>query len=84
MLVRVRDKRCRPRPCELLSCSPRVEVATMALQPAAQELNPPVLAVVALLAWRSPPLLPSSRHEGGGTCWCGYVTHGANRDPASY
>ena len=57
VLVRVRDKRCRPRPCELLSCSPRVEVATTRLQPAAQELNPPVLAVVAMLAWRSSPLL---------------------------
>ena len=31
----------------------------MALQPAAQELNPLVLAVVAMLAWQSPPLLPS-------------------------
>ena len=62
MLVRVRDERCRPRPCELLSCSPRVEVASMALQPAAQELNPPVLAVVAMLAWRSPPLSGRWRH----------------------
>ena len=57
MLVLVRDKRCRPRPCELLSCSPRVEVVTTRLQPAAQELNPPVLAVVAMLAWQSSPLL---------------------------
>ena len=33
----------------------------MRLQPAAQELNRPVLAVVAMLPCRSPPLLPSSR-----------------------
>ena len=56
MLVRVRDERCRPRPIELLSFAPRVQVATMRLQPPGQELNPPVLAVVALLACRSPPL----------------------------
>ena len=54
-----RDKCCPRRCIEMLGCSPRVEVATMALQPAAQELNPPVLAVVAMLVWRSPPLLPS-------------------------
>ena len=68
MLVRVSDKRCRPRPCELLSCSPCVEVATMALQPAAQELSPPVLAVVAMLVWRSLPLLPYSQRGGGACC----------------
>ena len=73
----VRDERCRPRPCELLSCSPRVEVAAMALQPAAQELNPPVLAVVAMLAWRSPPLRPSSRHNMR-------VASEADRDQSSY
>ena len=44
MLVWERDKCCQPRPIELLGCSPRVEVATMRLQPAAQALNPPVLA----------------------------------------
>ena len=63
MLVRARDKRCRPQPCELLSCSPFVQVASMRLQPAGQELSPPVLAVVAMLAWRSPLLLPSSRRR---------------------
>ena len=57
MLVSVRDERCRARPIELLSCAPFVQVATMRLQPAGQELSPPVLAVVALLAWRSPSLL---------------------------
>ena len=48
---------------ELLGFSLRVVAATMRLQPAAQELNPPVLAVVAMLAWRSPPLLPSSARQ---------------------
>ena len=66
-LVWVRDEGCRPRPIELLSCSPRVQAASMRLQPARQQLNPPVLAVVALLAWRSLPVLPSSRQRGGGT-----------------
>ena len=56
MLVSVRDERRRARPIELLSCSPRVELASMRLQPAGQALSPPVLAVVALLACRSPPL----------------------------
>ena len=56
MLVSVREKRCRARPCELLRCAPFVQVATVRLQPAGQELSPPVLAVVALLACRSPPL----------------------------
>ena len=46
----VRDKRCQTRPIELLSCSPRVEVASMRLQPAARELIRPVLVVVAMLA----------------------------------
>ena len=85
--MRVRDERCRPRPCELLSCSPRVEAATMRLQPAAQELNPPALAVVAMLAWRSPPSLPSSlgtKERRGSTCWCVCVTSAAERDRSSY
>ena len=56
----------------------------MALQPAAQELNPPVLSVVAMLTWRSPPLLPHRLGEGGGACWCVCVTSAADRDRASY
>ena len=56
MLVPVREKRCRARPIAVLSCASFVQVAVMRLQPAAQELSPPVLAVVALLACRSPPL----------------------------
>ena len=86
MLVSVRDERCRARPIELLSCSPRVELASMRLQPAGQALSPPVLAVVALLACRSPPLpsMASSRQKGGSTCWCRYVRSAAERDDASY
>ena len=61
MPVLVREKRCRACPIELLSCAPRVKVAPVRLQPAGQELSPPVLAMVALLACRSPPLIPSCR-----------------------
>ena len=65
MLVRVRDERCRARPIELLSCSPRMEVAAMRLQPVGKQLSPLVIAIVALLAWRLPPLLPLPWHKGG-------------------
>ena len=51
-LVWVRDERCRPRPIELLSCSPLVDAASMRLQPARQHLKPRVHAVVALLVCR--------------------------------
>ena len=63
MVVRARDKCCQARPIELLGCSAHVVVGVMRLQPACQLLYPPVLAVVALLAWRSPPSLPSSRQR---------------------
>ena len=86
MPVLVREKRCRARPIELLSCAPFVQVAAMRLQPAGQELTPPVLAVVALLACPSPPLLPSSRHteERQHVSWCAYVRSSNHRAPASY
>ena len=50
--VRARDKCCQARPIELLGCSAHVVVGMMRLQPACQQLKPPVHAVHAVGALR--------------------------------
>ena len=49
---RARDKCCQARPIELLGCSAYVVVGVMRLQPACQQLKPPVYTVDAMGAWR--------------------------------
>ena len=58
MLVWVRDKRCQPRPIELLGWSLSVEAAATRLQPVCQQLYPHMHAgrCVGRVAL-SPPLL---------------------------
>ena len=47
-----RGKCCQARPIELLGCSAYVVVGMMRLQPACQQLKPPMHAVNAMGTWR--------------------------------
>ena len=81
MLVWVRDKRCQTQPFELLklSRSPRMQVATMRLQPAGQQLYPPVLTVDSLATCRiSMDYLCA---YGGDAIMCG-IRHAPNASTA--
>ena len=61
MVVSVRDESRQPRPIEVLGCSVCVVAGVMRLQPACQQLCPPMTAMDASGLWRIPRMLPPSR-----------------------
>ena len=79
MLAWARDKRCRTQPIERPGCSACVAVAMTRLQPAYQEPKSSVLAVVAMLAWRS-LVAVASLIVSANTSWRGPATSAAERN----